>query len=55
VIRVGRRTGTPPPRHTEEIARLCGHSGTAVTEQVYRHPEPATAMDDIFERKARGA
>ncbi|HET6499339.1 MAG TPA: hypothetical protein VFG87_01125 [Amycolatopsis sp.] len=33
----------------------CGHSGTAVTEQVYRHQirpvmvEAATVMDDIFE------
>ncbi|GAB3003573.1 site-specific integrase [Amycolatopsis acidiphila] len=38
----------------EDIARLCGHSGTAVTEQVYRHQirpvilEGATAMDRIF-------
>ncbi|PRX51355.1 hypothetical protein B0I33_101509 [Prauserella shujinwangii] len=45
----------------EDIARLCGHSGTAVTEQVYRHQirpvmvEAATAMDDIFERRARAA
>lgn len=45
----------------EDIARLCGHSGTAVTEQVYRHQirpvmvEAATAMDDIFERRTRGA
>jgi integrase len=39
----------------EDISRLCGHSGTAVTEQVYRHQirpvmvEAATAMNDIFE------
>lgn len=38
----------------EDISRLCGHSGTAVTEQVYRHQirpvmvEGATAMDQIF-------
>ncbi|SDD68001.1 site-specific integrase [Actinokineospora iranica] len=38
----------------EDIARLVGHSGTAVTETVYRHQivpvmvEAATAMDDIF-------
>lgn len=41
----------------ESIARLCGHSGTAVTEQVYRHQirpvmiETATAMDRIFASK----
>ncbi len=40
----------------EDIARLCGHSGTAVTGQVYRHQirpvlvDGATAMDDIFMR-----
>ncbi|MEU3270922.1 tyrosine-type recombinase/integrase [Saccharomonospora sp. NPDC006951] len=45
----------------EDIARLCGHSGTAVTEQVYRHQirpvivEAATAMDDIFDRRNRAA
>lgn len=39
----------------EDISRLGGHSGTAVTEQVYRHQirpvmvEAARAMDDIFE------
>jgi integrase len=38
----------------ESIARLCGHSGTAVTELVYRHQirpvidEGATVMDHIF-------
>jgi integrase len=38
----------------EDIARLCGHSGTAVTEQVYPHQirpvmvEGAVAMDRIF-------
>ncbi len=42
----------------EDIARLCGHSGTAVTEQVYRHQirpvivEGALAMESIF--SARG-
>ncbi|MGW9479166.1 site-specific integrase [Saccharomonospora azurea] len=45
----------------EAIARLCGHSGTAVTEQVYRHQirpvmlEGATAMDRIFDRGPRRA
>jgi integrase len=39
----------------EDIADLCGHSGTRVTEQVYRHQlRPmllggAVAMDRIFE------
>jgi integrase len=43
----------------EDIARLCGHSGTAVTERVYRHQirpvivEAATAMDDIVGRRTR--
>ncbi|MEU4806329.1 hypothetical protein [Actinosynnema sp. NPDC023587] len=38
----------------EDIARLIGHSGTAVTEVVYRHQivpvmqEGAIAMDRIF-------
>jgi len=38
----------------EDIADLCGHSGTAVTEKVYRHQlRPvllggAAAMDEIF-------
>jgi integrase len=38
----------------EDISRLCGHSGTAVTEQVYRHQirpvivEGAMAMEGIF-------
>ena len=38
----------------EHISRLVGHSGTAVTEAVYRQQlrpvldEGATAMDDIF-------
>jgi len=38
----------------EDIADLCGHAGTAVTEQVYRHQlrpvllNGATAMDEIF-------
>jgi integrase len=41
----------------EDIARLCGHSGTAVTESVYRHQikpvmdEGATAMDRIIGRR----
>ena len=44
----------------EDIARLCGHSGTAVTETVYRlQIRPvieggATAMDRIFPGSARG-
>ncbi|MFF0148613.1 site-specific integrase [Amycolatopsis sulphurea] len=43
----------------EDIARLCGHGGTAVTEQVYRHQirpmilEGAVAMEQIF-RSQRG-
>ncbi|ADJ46815.1 phage integrase-like protein [Amycolatopsis mediterranei S699] len=43
----------------EDIARLCGHSGTAVTERVYRHQirpvmvEAATAMDEIVGRRTR--
>jgi integrase len=38
----------------EDISRLVGHSGTAVTEKVYRHQlhavldEGTTAMDDLF-------
>jgi integrase len=38
----------------EDISRLVGHSGTAVTEAVYRHQivpvmqKGATAMDRIF-------
>jgi integrase len=42
----------------EDIARLCGHSGTAVTEAVYRHQlkpvmdEGATAMDRIMGRRS---
>jgi integrase len=41
----------------EEIARLCGHSSTTVTETVYRHQlQPviqsgAEAMDKIFGRR----
>ena len=39
----------------EQIADLCGHSGTAVTESVYRHQlrpvllSGAIAMDRIFD------
>jgi hypothetical protein len=39
----------------EDIADLCGHDGTRVTEQVYRHElrptllSGAMAMDRIFE------
>jgi hypothetical protein len=38
----------------EDIAGLCGHSGTTVTEKVYRHQlrpvllSGAVAMDRIF-------
>jgi integrase len=38
----------------EEISRLCGHEGTTVTEQIYRHQlnpmmeKGATAMNEIF-------
>ena len=38
----------------EEIADLCGHSGTSITESVYRHQlrpvllNGAVAMDRIF-------
>ena len=45
----------------EEISRLVGHSGTTVTELVYRHQlKPviqtgATVMDRLFSRKADGA
>ncbi|GHF84059.1 hypothetical protein GCM10017566_67570 [Amycolatopsis bartoniae] len=45
----------------EDIARLVGHNGTAVTELVYRHQirpvmeEGATAMDRIFARRSREA
>lgn len=41
----------------EDIADLCGHSGTTVTEKVYRHQlRPvllggAAAMDQIFRRE----
>jgi hypothetical protein len=45
----------------EEISRLVGHSGTTVTELVYRHQlKPviqtgATVMDQLFGRKFEGA
>jgi integrase len=41
----------------EQIARLLGHNGTAVTERVYRHQlrpvleEGAAAMDGIFRER----
>ena len=45
----------------EDIAELCGHSGTRVTEAVYRHQlrpivlNGAVAMDQIFaDNAARG-
>jgi integrase len=40
----------------EDIAELCGHAGTRVTESVYRHQlrpivlDGAVAMDQIFAR-----
>lgn len=43
----------------EDVARLVGHSGTAVTESVYRHQvvpvmvEGATAMDCIFPKASQ--
>ena len=45
----------------EEISRLVGHSGTTVTELVYRHQlkpviqSGATVMDQLFGRKLEGA
>jgi integrase len=45
----------------EEISRLVGHSGTSVTELVYRHQirpviqTGATVMDALFDNKTRGA
>ncbi len=45
----------------EEISRLVGHSGTSVTELVYRHQirpviqTGATAMDRLFTRDSAGA
>src|SRR5262249_10854040 len=45
----------------EDIADLCGHSGTTVTEKVYRHQlrpvllNGAVAMDRIFEPQVRSA
>jgi integrase len=43
----------------EDIARLCGHSGTAVTETIYRHQikpiidQDTVAMDRIFSFRSR--
>lgn len=45
----------------EDISRLCGHSGSTVTETVYRHQilpvlqDGAKAMDDIFAKRKRAA
>jgi hypothetical protein len=45
----------------EDIARLVGHSGTAITEAVYRKQirpvieQGATAMNRIFPRRKAGA
>ena len=44
----------------EDISRLVGHSGTAVTERVYRHQlqaildEGTTAVDDLFPLEPTG-
>ena len=44
----------------EQISRLVGHKGTAVTEMIYRHQitpvmvEGATAMDDLFPTAREG-
>jgi integrase len=44
----------------EQIAELCGHAGTRVTEEVYRHQVPpvlldgAVAMDRILGIDAAG-
>jgi integrase len=44
----------------EQISRLVGHKGTAVTEMIYRHQitpvmvEGATAMDDLFPTQREG-
>nr|WP_280841634.1 hypothetical protein [Micromonospora sp. A200] len=46
-------------RSLEQIADLCGHSGTTVTESVYRHQlrpvllSGADAMDRIFDAEAQ--
>jgi integrase len=46
---------------TENIARLVGHNGTAVTELVYRHQirpvmeDGATVMDRLFPAKPKGS
>jgi delta 1-pyrroline-5-carboxylate dehydrogenase len=45
----------------EEISRLVGHSGTSVTELVYRHQirpviqTGATIMDQLFSQRSSGA
>jgi integrase len=45
----------------EEISRLVGHSGTTVTELVYRHQlkpviqSGAIVMDQLIGRKSEGA
>jgi len=44
----------------EQIADLCGHAGTTVTEKVYRHElrpvllDGAVVMDRIFKVRADG-
>jgi integrase len=48
-------------RAVEEISRLVGHSGTTVTDLVYRHQlKPviqtgATGIDQLFGRRSEGA
>ncbi len=45
----------------EQIADLCGHSGTIVTEKVYRHElrpvllDGAVVMDRIFKARSEGS
>lgn len=49
----------PAKGRLKQIADLCGHSGTTVTESVYRHQlRPvllggAVAMDRIFDAEAQ--
>jgi hypothetical protein len=52
---------TRPGVPLEEISRLVGHSGTSVTELVYRHQirpviqTGATIMDQLFSQRSSGA
>ena len=60
LVRVGALVSDPGVP-VEEISRLVGHSGTTVTELVYRHQlKPviqtgAVVMDQLFGRKSQGA